>query len=66
MDKQFDAGNFPTKLDLSKFDPNLIEELQRLSVLQSERVEVSLKRPNVTDTTIWFGDPNDQIRSNGS
>ncbi len=49
MDRQFDAGNFPTNLDLSKVDPNLIEELQRLSVLQLERVEVSLKRPTETD-----------------
>lgn len=36
MDKQLDAENFPAKLDLGKFEPKLIEELERLSVLQLE------------------------------
>ncbi len=49
MDKKLDAGNFATELDLSKFDPHLIEELGRLSVLQSQPVESSLKRSTETE-----------------
>jgi len=64
MHKQLDGQDSPVKLDLSKFDKNLIEELQKLSVLQQERVAVSLKRPIETDRkgtrgSIQAGDPKD-------
>ncbi len=49
MDKEFDAGTFATELDLSKFDRHLVEELRRLSVLQSQPVESSLKRSTETE-----------------